>query len=237
MAGFEVLADFDGPIDDRSRADPCAAADARVTTDTRAAGRITEQHAWIDQSWHWRLRNLHTNACGDFTLMSSAYWHRVRGHTLDATVLSLDIDSLVMHAAAALGARECRWPDDCRVYKPSHPNVSGARVKQVWAPWQRTLDDFLSRKVGLPAALWARTAFDYPRRRIRGVNSVLGPSIERNFVKPASGWARPEPSCWAVPRRSRSRSAGRGHFLPCATWTGSRLRPTSPARPPQPPRR
>ena len=154
-------------------------------------------HAWIDQAWHWRLRNLHTNACGDFTLMSSAYWHRVRGHALDISVLSLDIDSLVMHAAAALGARECRWPDDCRIYKPSHPNVSGARVKQVWAPWQRALDDFLSSKVSLPAALWARTAFDYPRRRIRGINSVLGPSIERNFVKPAAGWARgarPEPT-------------------------------------------
>jgi hypothetical protein len=156
----------------------------------RLATLTSVPHAWIDQSRHWRLRDLHTNACGDFTLMSSTYWHRVRGHALDATVLSLDIDSLVMHAAAALGAHECRWPDDCRVYKPSHPNVSGARVKQVWAPWQRALDDFLSKKVGLPAALWARTAFDYPRRRIRGIDSVLGPSIERNFVKPASRWAR-----------------------------------------------
>jgi hypothetical protein len=158
----------------------------------RLAAQPSVPHAWIDQAAHWRLRNLHTNACGDFTLMSSSYWHHVRGHALDATVLSLDIDSLVMHAAAALGARECRWSHECRVYKPLHPNVSGARVKQVWAPWQRALDDFLSEKVSLTAALWARTAFDYPRRRIRGVDSVLGPSIERNFVKPASRWARGE---------------------------------------------
>ncbi len=168
----------------------------------RLAALPSVAHAWIDQAAHWRLRNLHTNACGDFTLISSTYWHRVRGHALDATVLSLDIDSLVMHAAAALGARECRWPDDCRVYKPSHPNVSGARVKQVWVPWQRSLDDFLSKR-SLPAALWARTAFDYPRRRIRGVNSVLGPSIERNFVKPASRWAQ-----GAIPRPTQPESWG-----------------------------
>lgn len=156
----------------------------------KLAALPSEPHAWIDQSAHWRLRNLHTNACGDFTLMSSNYWQRVRGHALDTTVLSLDIDSLVMHAAAAMGARECRWPHDCRVYKPSHPNVSGARVTQVWAPWQRALDDFLSERVSLPAALWVRTALDYPRRHVRGVDSVLGPSIERNFVRPASQWAR-----------------------------------------------
>jgi hypothetical protein len=147
-------------------------------------------HAWIEQSAHWRLRSLHTNACGDFLLMASSYWHRLRGHALDATVLSLDIDSLVMHAAAALGAHECRWPDDCRVYKPSHPNVSGSRVTQAWAPWQLALDKFLREKVSLTTALWARTAFDYPRRRIRGIDSILGPSIERNFVLPARRWAQ-----------------------------------------------
>ena len=63
-------------------------------------------HAWIQcQSRHWGLRELHTNACGDFTLMTSAYWHHLRGHVRDASVLSLDIDSLVMHAAAALGVQ------------------------------------------------------------------------------------------------------------------------------------
>jgi hypothetical protein len=146
-------------------------------------------HAWIEQSEHWGLRNLHTNACGDFTLMSLAHWHRLRGHPYDASVLTLDIDSLVMHAAAALGVRERRWPDDCRVYKPSHGNLSNARVTQVWTGWQRTLDRFLSQKVGQPAALRARILFDYPRRKIRGVESVIGPSIERNFVQPASRWA------------------------------------------------
>ena len=90
-------------------------------------------HAWIRQSEHWGLRNLHTNACGDFTLMALRHWHRLRGHPHDDTVLTLDINSLVMHAAAALGVRECRWPDDCRIYKPSHENLSNARISQVWS--------------------------------------------------------------------------------------------------------
>src|SRR5579883_570987 len=153
-------------------------------------------HAWIRQSEHWGLRNLHTNACGDFTLMSLRHWYRLRGHPPDATVLTLDIASLVMHAAAALGLRECRWPDDCRIYKPSHENVSNARISQVWSGWQRALDTLLSQRVSQHAALRARILFDYPRRKVRGVDSVIGPSIERNFVAPASCWAlgnRPDP--------------------------------------------
>ncbi len=149
-------------------------------------------HALITQSPCWELRDLHTNACGDFTLMTAAHWHLLRGHPRDLTVLALDIDSLVMHAAATHCVQERRWPDVCRVYKPSHGNTNSARVRQVWRPWQRALDKFLSEKVGETAAHRARTWFDYPRRQVRGVDSLLAPSIERNFVKPASRWARGE---------------------------------------------
>ena len=112
-------------------------------------------------------------------------------------MLTLDINSLVMHAAAALGVRECRWPDDCRIYKPSHENLSNARISQVWTGWQRTLDKLLSERSASEAALRARILFDYPRRKMRGVESVVGPSIERNFVASASRWALGDkPSPW-----------------------------------------
>lgn len=158
----------------------------------RLASLPSTPHAWIQQSRHWRLRELHTNACGDFTLMSAAYWNYLRGHVRDPQVLSLDIDSLVMHAAAALGVQEVRWPDSCRVYKPTHERLHRDRVHQLWRPWQRRLDKLLSEKVSEEAAHWARTKFDYPRRRVRGVNSIVGPSIEKNFVRPASRWAKGE---------------------------------------------
>ena len=165
----------------------------------------SEPHSWIQQLRSWGLRELHTNACGDFTLLGAPYWQRLRGHPKDNTVLALDVDSLVMHGAAALGVKECRWPDDCRVYKPVHANLHGARITQIWSPWQLTLDKFLAGMVGAKAAHWARIKFDYPRRKVRGVDSVIGPSIERNFVEPASGWARGKSP---VPTQSESWGLG-----------------------------
>jgi hypothetical protein len=161
-------------------------------------------HGVITQPEEWDIRDLHTNACGDFTLMSAAYWHYLRGYPRDPSVLVLDGDSLILHAAAALGVRECRWPDDCRIYKPSHGNLANERVKQVWRPWQRRLDRILSEKVDRQAAYWARKSFNYPRRAVRGVDSVLGPSIERNFVLPATDWAhgampkQTQPADWGL---------------------------------------
>ncbi len=155
----------------------------------KLASLPSRPHALIRQKSYWGLRNLHTNACGDFTLMSDAHWHLLRGHPKDTTVLSLDLDSLVMHAAAANGVRECRWPESCRLYKPSHGSISTSRVKQVWRPWQRHLDRFLADKVGEVTAHHVRTLFDYPRRRVVGVDSILGPSFERNLVRPARRWA------------------------------------------------
>ena len=42
------------------------------------------------------------------------------------------------------------------------------------------------------SAHWARMIFDYPRRKLRDVDSVIGPSIECNLVQPASRWAKGE---------------------------------------------
>jgi hypothetical protein len=155
----------------------------------RLAALPSAPQAWIEQPTLWRLRDLHTNACGDFTLMAAPYWHLLRGHPRDRTVLSLDVDSLVMHAAAAVGVKECRWPDPCRIYKPIHGNLNNARITQVWRPWQKWLEEYLLRKYNNEVAHQARMTLNYPRRRVRGVDSVLGPSIERNFVRPASRWA------------------------------------------------
>ncbi len=156
----------------------------------RLASMSSRPHALIRQKPYWGLKNLHTNACGDFTLMSDAHWHLLRGHPRDPTVLSLDLDSLVMHAAAANGVRECRWPDSCRLYKPSHGSISTARVKQVWRPWQYYLDRFLAYNFSELTAHRVRTMLDYPRRRVVGVSGLIGPSFERNLVRPASRWAK-----------------------------------------------
>src|SRR5262249_20819631 len=131
---------------------------------------------------------LHTNACGDFTLMAARYWKELRGYPRDPTVLALDCDSLVLHAAASLGAVERRWPETCRVYKPAHSNINAARVRQLWSPWQQRLDRYLLKRGNSRTAHWLRTTFDYPKRKVQRVASVTAASIERNFVIPARRW-------------------------------------------------
>lgn len=147
----------------------------------------------IRQQLHWRLRDLHTNASGDFLLMAAAWWHRLRGHPADGTTLCLDGDSLIMHAAAACGVRQCRWPSPCKIFKPRHAHLNNDRISFVWRTWQRRLDAYLIRKGRLDLAHAARMAMDYPRRKVRGVDTVLAHSIERQFVRPASRWMRGAP--------------------------------------------
>jgi hypothetical protein len=155
----------------------------------KLASLPSNPHSPIHQKTYWGMRDLHTNACGDFTLMTDAHWHIVRGHPIDTTGISLDLDSLVMHAAAANGVREVRWPSSCRLFKPSHRAISTARVKQVWRPWQRRLDRFLADNLSEVTAYRMRTLFDYPRRTVAGAQSILGPSFERNLVRVARRWA------------------------------------------------
>jgi hypothetical protein len=163
-----------------------------------------ERNAYIQQQLHWKLRDLHTNASGDFLLMASTWWHKLRGHPADETIFSLDGDSLVMHAAAALGVRQCRWPAPCKVYKPRHGHLNNARITFVWRPWQCTLEAVLARIGGVGLAHRARMAFDYPKRRIHDNDSILASSVERQFVLPASRWARgarpvpTQPESWGL---------------------------------------
>src|SRR5262249_10127703 len=55
-----------------------------------------------------RLR-LHTNACGDFTLMSREAWETVRGYP-ELEMFSMHIDSLLLYQAHWRGVREAYLP-------------------------------------------------------------------------------------------------------------------------------
>lgn len=155
---------------------------------------IVHRHERIVQPSEWGMRDLHTNACGDFTLMAAERWHDIRGLQNDPTVLCLDADSIALHAAASYGAREVCWPDDCRVYKPLHGNVFAHRITEEWKGWQRRLDDFVTNRFSPNVRLGVRILFDFPRRRVRGIDGIVGPSIERNFVNKARRYARNDTS-------------------------------------------
>jgi hypothetical protein len=160
----------------------------------RMSENIVEHHARLTQSPYWAIRDLHTNACGDFTLMAARHWHEIRGFQDDPTVLCLDVDSIALHAAAAHGVREVCWPDTCRVYKIRHDHTFKQRVMEDWRGWQERLERLLMGGISTGLAIELRIWFDYPRRRIRGVDGVVGPSIERNFVIKARRYARNDTS-------------------------------------------
>jgi hypothetical protein len=147
------------------------------------------RHSKIPHPPNWYIRDLHTNACGDFLLMSRAMWHTVRGFPLDNTVLSLDCDSLIMHAAVALGIHEICLPPACRIFKGRHAHLFTNRISHVWSPLQYKVDRLLANLRWWRLQTIGRSLFDYPKRKVRGVDSVLAPSIEHNFLRRAEEWA------------------------------------------------
>ena len=68
----------------------------------------------------WRIPTLHTQACGDFLLMSRDLWRRIAGLHESKLPLFLDYDSLALHAAFALTRSETILPRQCCVYKLDH---------------------------------------------------------------------------------------------------------------------
>jgi hypothetical protein len=160
----------------------------------RLSESIVNHHDRIVQRPEWAMRDLHTNACGDFMLMSARRWHEIRGYPDDPTVLCFDSDSIALHAVAAHGVREVCWPDECRVYKIVHGNIFILRASEEWKTWQKRLDDFVTKYFSPNLRIKLRMWLDYPHRRIRGLESIRGPSIERNFVMKAQRYAHNDTS-------------------------------------------
>jgi hypothetical protein len=70
---------------------------------------------------------LHTNACGDFTLMAREHWMDLRGYP-EFDMYSFNIDSVLCYAAHHGGAREEVLKDPLRIFHIEHGTGSG------WTP-------------------------------------------------------------------------------------------------------
>lgn len=66
-----------------------------------------------------RLPDLHTQACGDFLLLSREDWATLCGHP-ELEIFSFHLDSLTLYAAEAHGLREVRLPGDHVLYHVEH---------------------------------------------------------------------------------------------------------------------
>ena len=70
---------------------------------------------------------LHTNGCGDFTLLAREHWFDLRGYA-EMDLFSMNLDSLFCFAAHYGGAREQVLSDPMRIYHIEHGSGSG------WTP-------------------------------------------------------------------------------------------------------
>lgn len=87
---------------------------------------------------------LHTNACGDFTLLSKEAWFDLRGYP-EFDAYSMNIDSVLCWAAHHAGYREEILRDPIRIYHIEHAIGSGwtpegsaklyQRIKEKGIPW------------------------------------------------------------------------------------------------------
>ena len=111
---------------------------------------------------------LHTNACGDFLLMSRQSWYEIRGFIESDGVFSADVDGLALHAAVKSGAKEVELPDDCIVAKPYHGRGVEWRVRrELRLGWMLRHLMLLLRQASAEQHLAARNKYDYPKRRLR----------------------------------------------------------------------
>ncbi len=86
---------------------------------------------------------LHTNGCGDFTLLSHEKWFDLRGYP-EWDIFSMNIDSVFCFTAHYGGATEEVLADPMRIYHIEHGSGSG------WTPeGQKSLFDRISAK-GIP---------------------------------------------------------------------------------------
>lgn len=151
------------------------------------ATHIVRHHSPIEMPPHFGIRKLHTNACGDFSLMSRALWSEVRGWAEGESVASLDVDSLALHGAAACGGREVIWREPCRVYKVVHGAITINRVRQVFRPHEEWLKSVSERTLSIERQTQLRMLLDFPKRRVEGLPGPY-PSFEHNFLRRAQRW-------------------------------------------------
>lgn len=110
--------------------------------------RVLREGPHVEIAFPPRMRRpvLHTNGCGDFTLVARDRWFDLRGYP-EFDMFSFNIDSVFCYSAHYGGARELVLPDPMRIYHIEH--ASG------WTPeGQQSMYDRIAA-LGIPSVGWA----------------------------------------------------------------------------------
>lgn len=87
-------------------------------------GRVWQHLVLLFRTRFDRRYRLHTNACGDFTLLSREDWFSLRGYP-EWEIFSWHIDSVLLHQAVRSGIVEVDLPAQFQVYHIEHGIGSG----------------------------------------------------------------------------------------------------------------
>ena len=99
---------------------------------------IIHTHSQAPPSRREKLPDLHTNAAGDFQLMSRHNWHRLRGYR-EADIISAYADGLLSFASYAAGIREVVLKDPLRLYHIDHGEKFNERPRSDGLPYENLL--------------------------------------------------------------------------------------------------
>ncbi|MEO7803003.1 MAG: hypothetical protein ABIS18_00715 [Actinomycetota bacterium] len=126
--------------------------------------------------WRRSLRkpgmvDIHTNACGDFTLMSKKDWFMLRGYS-EAEMFSVHIDSLFLYVAHFAGIGEQFLPDPMRIYHIEHSHGWLSEVD----PSPRLTEDAMDR-VRVETPLVPYLSFEQIKKWVSQMDKQKSPMI------------------------------------------------------------
>lgn len=128
---------------------------------------------------------IHTNACGDFTLMSGEAWHAVGGYP-EIPIGDMYIDGFAVYMAQAMGLQQVVLPDPMALYHIFHGmNAAGG--------------------MSLKLRLKRRPSLDYPSEYLTWCQHMMEEGGPQNSTSPGWGFADfdlPETSFAATPQKS-----------------------------------
>lgn len=176
----------------------------RVCVPSPEFRKPTENVATVEEEGVWQIRphrsapmsHLHTNACGDFTLMSREGWEAIRGYP-EFEAFSFNIDSMGMLAAHYGGYEEVALLPPCVCFHIEHGVGSGwtpegekklfDRLNQAgilnpeWPVLTPLVDEMREKAAPLEFnhSIWGMANFDLPSQAFGDSNPISESRLEQ----------------------------------------------------------
>ena len=134
---------------------------------------IIQIHSYSPSDAESDFPKLHTNACGDFQLMSRHYWHLLRGYR-EGDIVAAHVDGLLSYASYAAGVKEVILSDPARIYHIDHDHKFHERLKMRRPRFEEWVSSpFMPSRVGKRLiALYRKFMGDRTRAEVYGIATL-----------------------------------------------------------------